>query len=407
MDARTREKRVNQINQFIWFNLIILALTLIFSLGLAQIVVILLGLGYAIKLVLTPEKKFHLTYLDWAVLLFFGTRLLSIFISVDIMVSLGSLRKTPFFIITYFVVSRQLSEEAPEVVFKLFQYLIISAIIVSIYGIAKYLLGIEARVRSTGSGYTTLAIFLSAVFAFVLGTGIYFRWLKKKVYWFGILVLILVCLAFTFARAQWIATFVAVLVVGFIKNKKIIPITLGLVLILILVSPKIRDRVSTLANPLKHSSERTTIWKGAVSIFPERCWLGHGIGSFHQIFPFKDQMKDKKIGRWHNDYLQVFMESGLLGLIIFLHLIYAIFKTGMNAFKKWRMRENLLAQGMTFGILLALLTFFIQGFASGFLGDPISSILFWFLVGTLRGIFHYYNVLIKKLINDFFFQSAN
>lgn len=383
MENGTKNTRLEKLDKFIWGNLFILALTQIFSLGLTQIVVILATIAYGYKSYLKPDYKLLLTFLDYAVILFFLTRLISIPVSVDFWVSFGSLKKTPFYIMTYFVLSRSLEDLDEKSVQKLFQVFIVSAILVSIYASAKYVMGIETRVRSTTSGYTTLAIFLSATFAFTLGAGFYFDLFKQKIIWWSALILMLLCLALTFARAQWIAAFAAIFVIGIMKNKKILPITLGLVVILVLVSPKIRERAFTLANPMKNSSERTTIWKGAAQVFPQRFWLGHGIGSFHHIFPFKAEMKDKKIGRWHNDYIQAYMESGIFGLLIFLNLIFFIFRQGLAAYKKYGSENRFISQGLTFGVLLALLTFFVQGVASGFLGDPISSILFWIFVGVL------------------------
>jgi len=257
--------------------------------------------------------------------------------------------------------------------------------VVSVYGAAKYVLGIQTRVTSTTSGYTTLAIFLSAVFAFTLGAGLFFDILKKRVFWVLGLVVMLICLALTFARTQWLATFFIIFIVGIFRNRKILPIALGAVVILLLISPNLRNRATTLLNPAAHTSERNIIWKGAWEVFPDRFWFGHGIGSFHQIFPFKDQMQDKKVGRWHNDYIQAFMESGVVGFLIYLHLIFATIQVTISRYKRWAHANKAVPQGLIFGILLALLTFYFQGLASGFFGDPMSSILFWFFVGSLWG----------------------
>lgn len=386
MQNPNKLKWLNTIDRIIWVSLIILSLSLIFSIAIAQTILFLLTLAYIFKIYLSPFHKFKLTLLDIAVILFFLSRLISIPLSIDVARSVGSLKKTPFFIMTYFIVSRSLEDRDLKSLAKIFQYLIISAILVSIFGIVKYIGGLEERVGSTSAGYTTLSIFLSAVVAYTLGAGVYFQVFKNKFIWGLSLVLMLICLAFTFARAQWIATFVIILLAGVVKNKKILPIAISIVLILILISPKIRNRALTIANPFKYSSERTTIWKGAAEVFPDRFWFGHGIGTFHHIFPFKQEMKDKAVGRWHNDYIQVFMESGFIGMLIFLNLIFWIFKGGISIFKTRPEENQIMLKGITFGVILSLITFFVQGFVSGFIGDPISSILFWFFVAALAAL---------------------
>jgi len=391
----TLANRLDTIDRIIWIGLIILVVSLIFSIAILQISIFILTLATIVKIYLSPSKKFKLTLLDIAVILFLLSRLLSIPVSIDVLRSAGSLKKTPFFIMTYFVVSRNLETLDLKSINKLFKFLILSAILVSILGIAKYFFGVEERVGSTSAGYTTLAIFLSTTFAFTLGTGIYYNIFKNKIIWALSLILMLMCLAFTFARAQWIATFVVILLAGIIKNKKILPIAISAMLILILISPKIRDRALTISNPLKYSSERTIILKGAAEVFPDRFWFGHGIGTFQHIFPFKNEMKDKGVGRWHNDYIQVFMESGFIGLAIFLNLIFWIFKSGISIFKTQLNENQYILKGITFGIILSLVAFFVQSFASGFLGDPISSILFWFFVATLAALSQVINVTPK------------
>lgn len=374
--------KIQKLDNFIWVNLAILAFSLIFSLGIAQVVIILMTIAFAWKTILKPSK-FYLSLLDLAVIAFFLTRLISIPVSIDFWVSFGSLKKTPFYIMTYLVLSRSLVDLEQKYFLKLFQVLVISAIVVSIYGTTKYFLGIQQRVTSTTSGYTTLAIFLSAIFSFTLGSGLFFDILKKKIFWVPALILMLLCLALTFARTQWLATFLVIFIAGIFRNRKILPIAIGAVLLLLLISPNLRNRATTLLNPMAHTSERNIIWKGAWEVFPDRFWFGHGIGTFHHIFPYKDQMQDKKVGRWHNDYIQAFMESGFVGLLVYFFLISATIKVAISRYKKFAREKNTILQGLVFGLLLALLTFYFQGLASGFFGDPMSSILFWIFVGGL------------------------
>ncbi|MCI0512170.1 O-antigen ligase family protein [candidate division KSB1 bacterium] len=386
MESARQQKLLTSLDRIIDYNLLFIAFFSIFSLGIVQFFIVISVLALLYRLFQEPAHAHAMTFLDLAVWLFFLSRLISIPISVDISLSLGSLRKTPFDIMVYFLLSRHRRFAEKDQLQKFFRTLVIAAVLVSLYGSFKYVLGLQARITSTVSGYTTLAIYLSAVFAFTLGAGFYFQLLKQKVYWMLSLGLMLLGLAFTFARAQWIATAAVILIAAFIKNRKLIPITIAAIIILLFTSANLRNRALTLLNPVKHSSERTIIYRGAWEIFPDRCWFGHGIGSFKKIFPLRDTMQDQGVGRWHNDYLQAFMESGCFGLLIYLFLILALYKTGFAAYRRLREQGDIFRQGLIFGILLALTTFFIQGFASGFFGDPISTILFWIFVGSLAQI---------------------
>jgi putative inorganic carbon (HCO3(-)) transporter len=282
-----------------------------------------------------------------------------------------------YFIVTNFVVTKNRDQ-----IRKLFQILIVSAVLVSILGIAKHILGFEQRVTSPTSGYVTLAVFLAAIFSFTLGMGLFHKLFQRALILWSALLLILLCLTFTFSRSQWLAAFFVMIVIGIVKNVKIPLLFFLIIILIILFSPAIQERAFTLLDPLSHSSGRLVIWKGAYDVFPERPILGFGIGTFHTIFPFKEQLLDKGAGRWHSDYLQIAMESGLLGLAAFFYLIMMVFKRGITLYRR-SSSENGFQKGAIFGLMMAILSFLIGGLWSDFISDPISSMLFWFLIGML------------------------
>jgi hypothetical protein len=75
------------------------------------------------------------------------------------------------------------------------------------------------------------------------------------------------------------------------------------------------------------------------------------------------------------------MESGLFALIAFLWIIAAIYYYG---FKIVRLKElDLFYKEITIAILLGMSAFFLTGLVGGFIIDPITSLLFRFLLGIL------------------------
>ena len=104
-------------------------------------------------------------------------------------------------------------------------------------------------------------------------------------------------------------------------------------------------------------------------VFPSRI--------FSLIFPLKAELTDPGIGSWHNDYLQVYMESGLVGLAAMLWFIFVIVWSAVKAYRRHTIPQ---ATGKTFAaLLIATGVLFVVG---GFLETHVS-LLFRFFFAIL------------------------
>ena len=109
-------------------------------------------------------------------------------------------------------------------------------------------------------------------------------------------------------------------------------------------------------------------------------FLGFGPRTFQQIFPYTNEFSDKGIGGWHNDFLQVYFESGIAGLMTFLFLIFLIIYNGNISFKL----NNICNPG----IFLSLIGLILSAFTAGFITSVVLSIVFVFLL-TIFGSYTY------------------
>ena len=101
-------------------------------------------------------------------------------------------------------------------------------------------------------------------------------------------------------------------------------------------------------NRLKSNTyERMWVWYGNNKAFNENkvtLLLGQGFGSFKHFFPlkeaevFSDSNKDSftavTFRQAHNDWLQIFSELGIIGMILFLFLVKRFFASISNAMQK-------------------------------------------------------------------------
>ncbi len=76
-------------------------------------------------------------------------------------------------------------------------------------------------------------------------------------------------------------------------------------------------------------TERTFIWQHAISYFKNAPLLGHGLNGFWTIKEVQDIFLERHgwvLPNFHSGYILVFMETGAIGLIIFIagHLLYGL-----------------------------------------------------------------------------------
>lgn len=83
------------------------------------------------------------------------------------------------------------------------------------------------------------------------------------------------------------------------------------------------DRLASLANPAKAGYDRFLIWQQAWQMLMDNPWWGIGLGAYWLHWPPYRHPDDVSGGFYvHNDYLQIWIEAGLPGLLLWL-AIYA------------------------------------------------------------------------------------
>jgi O-antigen ligase len=195
--------------------------------------------------------------------------------------------------------------------------------------------------------------------------------------WAGVCVLLSAGILLTYNRVHWVTLLYSVVVVGVVRERKALLAAVILGTISVLFIPSVQERFLQLVHLSSHLSDRDVLWKGALMRAGEHVVFGFGPRSFPDIFPLFGELQDKGIGGWHNDYLQVYMESGMIGLVAYLWLFAAVAYHGVRALKKEGQTPE--ARNLIAGMLLAISVFFIAGGVF----DTVVSLLFWTLLAIL------------------------
>lgn len=361
-----------------WWGIVALLGLLIFSTAAGQtllILLILLGLFRIIRMKNISIIKNPITI---TFIVFIGMRILSIIFSEFPDLSVHSLNKEIFFYLIFFVFLFELSQYDEKKIRFLFQILIIAAILASLVGISKVFIGISERAKSTTSGYSTLGMFLSVIFAIVFTLGKSKEFFPSRIWWLITLLVIAMGILFTFNRSNWISVTLVILIIGLYRERKVLGSFIIIFTLVIFLIPNLTDRFAQIIHFAEHLSDRDVLWRGALMIWDQHPILGFGTRTFNEIFLLHDQLADKGVGGWHNEYLQIYLESGILGLVTFLWLLFSIFYWGIKKMKSGSTENNKF--DLTFAVLAGLSMFYFNSITGGFLLDPISKVLFFFLL---------------------------
>jgi len=365
------------IDRLSWASIVLFTVLIIFSTALVQIMVGVLAILFCTRAVATGTLAFKTTPLDLPFLGFLFARVLSTLLSTNLSTSLPSLYLEIVFYGVFFLITQQVDITNQQRVQLLFRGLFAAAILASLIGIAKYTLGLAPRAESTTSGYYTLGNYLTVVLAIVLFLGRTKEFFPDRRVWVVVCLVISVGILLTFNRLHWVAMFLLYLYVGFTSERKLLAAFAVGVALLFVFSENLLSRFSDLLNIASHTSGRDVLWKGAWLIADQHPFLGFGPRTFNEIFVLRDQLADKGVGSWHNDYLQVYMESGLLGLGTLLWLIVSPFYFGVKCLRSGQLPDHL--RQLLKGLLASIAVMAVVG---GVL-DILVSLLFRLILAVI------------------------
>ena len=222
------------------------------------------------------------------------------------------------------------------------------------------------------------------------------------------------CLISTFTRGSYLGSGVSLIFMfflflfsrgkSFIKDNKKYFIVIILVIIVIVslfiipnplnksgtVISKIKDRTSATQLTQGYSiKRRIAIWKFTALMIKDHPLLGSGLGTFkyntlRYQARFFDQGQNRSLypygiaDKVHNEYLQLWAELGIIGLLIFIWLIIFYFSYGIKILKKTKDRYK---QGILIGLMGAVVAVLIDAIFGFPLHLPATIALFWLVIG--------------------------
>jgi hypothetical protein len=135
-------------------------------------------------------------------------------------------------------------------------------------------------------------------------------------------------------------------------------------------------------------SDRDILIKGAEDVFLKfkNPLLGYGPRSFHLIFPYLNELSDQRISSWHNDFIQLYFESGFLGLLSLCLLIFFPLFSGIKYLLKKKANNHSFKE-LILGISVSITALMISALFSVFVNSPVISLVFAFLLALESAVF--------------------
>ncbi|PUU87352.1 MULTISPECIES: O-antigen ligase family protein [Halanaerobium] len=359
----------------------------IFTLGIfTSKFLIYLGMGFSlifwlVKIgILRKDYKFIKTEYLIPILLFSA----SIFIS-----GIGNwnneILQSKFFysFIFFFIVVNEIKEK--KIIINLFKLMLFSATIAALYGLyQKIFLGIN-RV----TGFTSSLAFGNFMAVLVAFLSVYLIWgnLKKnqKLLFFVLDLLFLFNLIFTKTRGAWLGFLAAVFILGLLKGKKILLVSIIILLIIFISLPNVyTERFISSFNieyDLKTNRSNTTrigLWTSAVKMFMNNPINGVGYDQFKQAYINNYKIKGiSPFSHSHNNLLNFAAELGIIGLLSFLYLMFIVLKRLIIDYKY---AININYKLFYLSSILVFVIYNVQGLTQYNFGDTEPLHLFWFFI---------------------------
>ena len=150
-----------------------------------------------------------------------------------------------------------------------------------------------------------------------------------------------VCLILTWSRGAWLGLIFAALVFLFMWHHRSMWLVLAgaaaIPMLPYILPQSIISRFASIGDLTDSStSYRVHIWHSSVSMIADHPFTGIGVGegAWRQLYPLYTYMGVEQAPHSHNLYLQIWLELGLTGILVFLAFLFLLYQSGFTMFSR-------------------------------------------------------------------------
>lgn len=355
------------------------AASVLLSMFILQLTAAALFILYLTEKNTEKKKAFGIPEIIFTAFIFF--RLLSIAFSEYPAVSVSALHKYALSFLSFYSFSFYFKAITRDESQKLVLVFSGFSVITALTGIIRFNLGMVHRASSIVSGYATYSTYMLAAIPVLFLLYGQLDDKQKKYMWPAAAGLVFSGLILAMSRADLTAGIIVLLASVFYSRPKFIAVIFFLLITsaVSLVSFHNNSReVENRIEKISTTSDRNILWGNAFRKAGDHPFLGFGPKTFPVIFDERDKLGDKEVGGWHNEYISVYIESGIFALMSLLSLAGYVPIFAAGRILKKRNEEN---SRTVFLLFMCIAGMLMSAFFSGVFADPLLSVLFSFLLG--------------------------
>jgi len=314
--------------------------------------IIFVTICYFLKLI-RGKRTLKFEIIDVSIFIFLLLTILGGIFSVSRETSIRPALLYSCFILGYFLVVNLI--RTSEWVKRCIVSLTFSAFIVALYGIYENFFGmveqtwqdeelfedIRGRVVSTFENPNVLAEYLIMILPLMIAIFLFSKKINQKLVFLMMTGVSGLCLIFTWSRGAWLGFLIGMLLFLLIYHRKSMILLLGglisLPLLPVVLPQNIIDRFLSIGNIQDTStSYRVNIWRAVIEMIKDNFSSGIGIGegAFTVVYPKYSLAGIESAPHSHNLFLQIIVEIGIFGLIIFLAAMIIYMQNNFSLYKK-------------------------------------------------------------------------
>ena len=188
------------------------------------------------------------------------------------------------------------------------------------------------------------------------------------------------CVLFCFSRGGYVGTLAGLLFLGVARERKYLVLLAVLLTCWQTIVPNaVRERVLMTydGNQVESSAnERLQLWEDAFTIIPRHPVLGTGFDTYRYLGRSADYLDT------HNYYVKVTVETGIVGLGLFLYLLWLLMREGIGLF---RTAEDPFFRSLGLGFAaLIFCAIFVNFFGDRWMYQQITAYMWTFLALVTR-----------------------
>lgn len=330
---------------------------------LVLLMLICTALSLILKIVITKDFKLKYFKTNVWILIFVLVVGISAMTSISLEESRNIALLMGAFILSYFVVINTIENKKQ---FKFILYLfIIATVLTAVYGLYQYKYGdlysqawldtdmfedIKMRVYSTFENPNVYGEYLILAIPIIISLMWEEKGIAKKLMLLAALGITMLAMVLTFSRGCWLGAMFAIALLAVMIDRRFIILGILALMAMPFVLPEtIINRFMSIGNMGDSStSYRVYIWLGTLAMLKDYWFSGIGMGitSFNTVYPIYSY-NNVTTPHSHNLFLQIVVEYGIVGLIIFAGVMYNFYKeTIISVFKN----KNVVTMGFISGV---------------------------------------------------------